>query len=70
MSKVYVLRKRIKIKHRQNARPILGVVRREEIAILFESLSKDHSYLPFELDDPELLNRIAKESEKEKLNVT
>ena len=64
MSKVYVLTSR----HRyEGSLEIEGVVSRFDIAEKFLNIRNEilhHSFKTIELDDPELLNRIAKESEK------
>jgi len=63
MSKVYVLR-RIETKAQANCFICAGIVSNKRVAKKWASLKESHVYYEYELDDPELLNRIAKENIK------
>lgn len=55
MSKVYVL------KSEQVPEETVGVITKQEVADKWRELKVSNWYMSFELDDPELLNRIAQE---------
>lgn len=63
MSKVYLLTEDHKGINNTLKISFIGIVTKPEIAHAFNLLRNYNNYRKLELDDPELLNRIAKESE-------
>lgn len=63
MSKVYVLTNET-VSFNCSILALRGIVSKKGVADIWRNLEKYNEYRILELDDPELLNRIAKESEK------